>query len=258
MPELPDLQAFSANLNKRIVDKVIKEVVVNTKKLNVPSAKLNERLQNQKVKQVFREGKELHLQFEQGDVLGLHLMLHGELHFVQEQEPVKFSVVELIFVDGWKFVLSDFQKQATPTLNPEPDNTPDALSAQIDFAFLKSLLATKKAVVKNILLDQHLIRGIGNAYADEILWDAKISPFSVSNQIPEDAVKQLVKSIKHVLTTAEKQILKEEPDIISGEIRDFLKIHKAKQIASPSGGKILVQKTGSRKTYYTEEQILYN
>jgi formamidopyrimidine-DNA glycosylase len=258
MPELPDLQAFSANLNKKIADKVIKEIVVNTKKLNVSSAAINQKLQGQHLKRVFREGKELRLEFEKGDVLGLHLMLHGELFFVHENETIKYSILELVFSDEWKLVMSDFQKQATPTLNPKSDETPDALSAQIDFAYLKSLLSTKKATIKNILLDQHVIRGIGNAYADEILWDARISPFSVSNQIPEDAIKKLANSIIQVLRDAEKQILKEQPDIISGEIRDFLKIHNAKQLESPAGGKILIRKTGGRKTYYTEEQILYS
>jgi formamidopyrimidine-DNA glycosylase len=68
----------------------------------------------------------------------------------------------------------------------------------------------------------------------------------------------LAHSIKQVLKHAEKQILREQPDIISGEIRDFLKIHKSKQVESPSGGKILMKKTGARKTYYTEEQVLYS
>jgi formamidopyrimidine-DNA glycosylase len=257
MPELPDLQAFSINLNKKIANKIIKEIVVNSRKLNVPSNEINTKLKSQHLKRVFREGKELHLEFEKGDILGLHLMLHGELHFVQESETVKYSIIELVFSDDWKLVLSDFQKQATPTLNPEAVDTPDALSEKINFAYLKNLLGTKKGAIKNILLDQDVIRGIGNAYADEILWDAKISPFSVSKLIPEDAVKQLAKSIKKVLTQAEKQILKAQSDIITGEIRDFLKIHKAKEPESPTGGKILVKKTGSRKTYYTEEQILY-
>jgi formamidopyrimidine-DNA glycosylase len=257
MPELPDLQAFSVNLTKRIAGKTIKEIVVNTKKLNVSAVALNKELKGAKLKQVVREGKELHLEFEEGKVLGLHLMLHGGLFVVPEEEVVKFSVFELVFSDSSKLVMADFQKQATPTFNPAPNDTPDALSPVIDFEFLKNLLGSKKAIVKNLLLDQHVIRGIGNAYADEIFWDAKISPFSISNAIPPEAVKQLAHSIAKVLKNAEKQILKENPDIISGEIRDFLKIHKPKQEKSPDGAEILVKKTGARKTYYTEEQVLY-
>jgi formamidopyrimidine-DNA glycosylase len=73
---------------------------------------------------------------------------------------------------------------------------------------LKERLAKSKAVVKSALLDQHIIRGIGNAYADEILWDAGISPFSISNKIPDAEIKALLKSIKSVLQRAEKSIIK--------------------------------------------------
>jgi len=258
MPELPDLQAFSANLTKKISNKEVKEILVHTKKLNVSGAEINRALKEQKLKKVFREGKELHLEFSNGTILGLHLMLHGELHLVPEHEDVKFALFELVFTDEQKLVLSDFQKQATPTLDPQPNDTPDALSPIVDFKFLKNLLNSKKAAIKNILLDQHSIRGIGNAYADEILWEARISPFSVANKIPDDAIKQLAKSISKVLQAAEKQILKEKPDIISGEVRDFLKIHKNKNEKSPSGAPVLVEKKGTRKTYYTKEQIRYN
>jgi formamidopyrimidine-DNA glycosylase len=257
MPELPDLQAFSANLQKKLGGKTIKEVVVNTKKLNVTAAELNKALTGQELMHVVRDGKELHFEFKNKNILGLHLMLHGTLALVPASEEPKFSIIDLLFTNDLKLVLSDWQKQATPTLNPPPNSTPDALSPDAGFDYLKKVLGSKKAIVKNILLDQNVIRGIGNAYADEILWAAKISPFSVGNQIPEDAIKELAKSITNVLQHAEKQILKEQPDIISGEIRDFLKVHHPKLSESPTGGKIMMKKMGARRTYYTEEQILY-
>ena len=107
-------------------------------------------------------------------------------------------------------------------------------------------------------MDQQVIRGIGNAYADEILWDAKISPISQSNKIPADKVRQLVKSIAKVLRNAEKQILKANPDQITGEIRDFLVIHHPRKKRSPTGGEILSKVVASRKTYYTKEQKEYH
>jgi formamidopyrimidine-DNA glycosylase len=107
------------------------------------------------------------------------------------------------------------------------------------------------------LLDQNAIRGIGNAYADEILWDAGISPFSISNKIPDTKLKALAKSIKSVLQDAEKQISKSNPDIIGGEIRDFLKIHNSKKKESPTGAPIKFAMVSSRKTYYTDEQELF-
>ena len=107
------------------------------------------------------------------------------------------------------------------------------------------------------MLDQKNIRGIGNAYTDEILWEAGISPLSICNKIPDNKIKALAKSIKEVLEDAENQIKKAQPDIISGEVRDFLKIHNSKKKESPTGGKIHNKMVNSRITYYTDEQELY-
>ena len=236
MPELPDLQVFSKNLTKTFVGKTLKKISVpNAKKLNVSVSKLKSSLENQKLVGIKREGKELHFEFKDGDVLGLHLMLRGKLHQFEEKNTQKYTIIELFFTDNSGLALTDFQGQATPTLNPEAREAPDALSKEFNLAFLKTRLAKSKAVVKSVLLDQHIIRGIGNAYADEILWDAGISPFSISNKIPEAEVKALLKSIKSVLQHAEKSIVKSHPDIISGEIRDFMLIHNSKKDKSPTG-----------------------
>ena len=259
MPELPDLQVFSRNIDKKIAAKKIRKVNVPvSSKLKVSVRTLREELEGQVVKKVYREGKELHVAFKNGTVLGLHLMLHGDLHFFSGRNENKNTIIEILFDDDSGIALTDWQKMATPTLNPEPREAPDALSKEVNAQFLKSILRKTRTSVKNVLLDQHIIRGIGNAYADEILWDAGISPFSVSNKIPDNKIKALAKSIKKVLVNAEKQILKSHPDIIKGEIRDFLLIHHSKKKESPTGATIYTKAVGSRKTYYTDEQELYN
>ena len=125
------------------------------------------------------------------------------------------------------------------------------------FDFLKEKLSKKRTNIKTFLLDQKNIRGIGNAYADEILWEAGIAPLSVCNKIPDAKIKELSKTIKSVLGDAIKQIKKTHPNIISGEVRDFLKIHNSKKKESPTGGKILNTTINSRITYYSEEQELF-
>ena len=257
MPELPDLQVFSRNLNKALSGKTVKKViVVNAKKLKTPVAELQKSLEKQQLTKVERVGKELHFQFGNGSVLGLHLMLHGELFLFKETNDHKNTIIELIFYDDTGLALTDYSAMATPTLNPEDRDAVDALSDEVNFEFLKARLQ-KKANVKSILLDQKIIRGIGNAYADEILWDARISPFSAGNKIPDDKIKALAKSIKQVLLDAEKQILATHPDIVRGEVRDFLKIHNARKKQSPTGAEIHYKIVNSRKTYYTDEQELY-
>lgn len=258
MPELPDLQVFSKNLTEAFVGKTLEKITVhNAKKLNVKVAELTKVLEDQKLVGIKRVGKELHFEFKSGDVLGLHLMLRGKLYKFEEKNAQKYTIVELLFTDHSGLALTDFQGQANATLNPEPRNAPDALSSDVTLTFLKAQLSKSKAVVKNLMLDQHVIRGIGNAYADEILWDAGISPFSISNKIPATEVNALLKSIKGVLQKAEKSILKTHPDIISGEVRDFMLIHNSKKDKSPTGAAIRVESAGGRKTYFTDEQKLF-
>lgn len=230
----------------------------NGKKLNVSAAQLKDKLAGQTLKEIKRVGKELHLDFKDGDVLALHLMLHGQLFLDKERTEHKHAIIQLVFDNGECLTMADYQGAATPTLNPPAKEAPDALAKEVDYSFWKEKLAKTRSVIKNVLLDQNVVRGIGNAYADEILWEAGISPFSPGNKIPEAAVKKLAKAIRDVLEDAEKQIIKSNPDIISGEVRDFLKIHNARKTHSPTGAAIYHKVANSRKTYYTDEQELYS
>ena len=115
----------------------------------------------------------------------------------------------------------------------------------------------RKAAVKNILLDQDVIRGIGNGYSDEILWRCRISPFSKANAIPDDKIRELAKTIKKVLRGAVDKIYKHHPGLIHGEVKDYLQIHTKKKDKSPTGAKIKNVAKGMLKTYYTDEQVLY-
>lgn len=258
MPELPDLQAFSNNLTKIFKGKKLDKIEVTVdKKLNIPVKQLQDTLNGHEVEKFVREGKELHILFKGGHTLGLHLMLHGQLAVLKaNNEPPKNQIINLVFHDGTILALTDFQKAATPTLDPKKSDVPDALDA--DEHYLSGKFNKTKTPVKAVLMDQKIIRGIGNAYADEILWDARISPFSTANKIPNDKVSILARSIKKVLGDAEKQILKINPDIISGEERDFMEVHNHKKKQTSTGAVIHQKELSSRKTYYTDEQELYS
>ncbi|MEX6688222.1 DNA-formamidopyrimidine glycosylase family protein [Danxiaibacter flavus] len=257
MPELPDLEVFSRNLTKHLKGKRIAKVVCNSKKLNVSPARLNKDLQDNTVKNFTREGKELYLNTREGNILALHLMLHGQLALSDNDEKPRHVILQLVFSDGSSLSLTDYQGAAKPTLNPDEKEAPDALDKKANAAYFSKEFTGKRTSVKNMLMDQSFIRGIGNAYADEILWKSGISPFSIAGKIPPDKIKALVKAIKSVVKQAEKQILKADPDIISGEIRDFLSVHNAKKSNTPTGTPIKKKATGGRKTYYTDEQKLY-
>lgn len=259
MPELPDLQVFTQNLQKKFGGKILKTVQVPVaKKLNVTETALRKAIAGSRLTRVRREGKELVFTFDSGNELALHMMLKGKLVFFEKKNETRSTVIELRFEDGTGLALADPLKQARPTLNPDKEETPDALSRAAGFAYLKKSLADYKDTIKTFLLDQEKIRGIGNAYSDEILWDAGISPFSIGLKIPEAKLRALAKSIKKVLRDAEKQIRKINPEIIGGEERSFLQIHNPHKKQGPDGKKILVKTLHGRKTYYTSSQDLFD
>src|ERR1043165_4748727 len=120
MPELPDLQVFSRNLTKLLKGKKVSTVkVYESKKLNVSQAKLKDALEGQAIEEIKRVGKELQIAFKNKHVLALHLMLHGQLHYDEEAKAHKYAIIVLIFNDDSRLTLSDYQLQATPTLDPE-------------------------------------------------------------------------------------------------------------------------------------------
>jgi formamidopyrimidine-DNA glycosylase len=133
---------------------------------------------------------------------------------------------------------------------------PDALD--VDAGLLRRLIAGKpRMLIKALLIDQKIVRGIGNAYADEILWQARISPRSVAGKLPGEAVEALAAAIRSVLTDAIQQLQKDHPDMIAGEFREFLAVHNPARNESPGGRPIRVETVSSKTTYFTDEQRLY-
>ena len=259
MPELPDLQVFRKNLEKKFAGKKLIKITVTGSKIKVklPEAALK-KLEGKKLEEINREGKELFFVFEGDQTLAFHLMLNGEFHFFNESNNYKNKILDLLFEDKTGLALTDWQQYANVKLNPEIPKVPDAFSKEFNEEYLEhGFKKYKSKRIKDLLIDQKFVRGIGNAYVDEILWDTKIHPLSKAGKIPIEVIKELYKSINKVLVDAEEEITKRDPEIIRGEIRDFLKVHNSKFTHSPTGGIIKKENIGSRITYYTDEQILY-
>ena len=108
MPELPDLEVFSRNLNKKLAKKELGEVaVLNKSKLKIPETQLKKSLEGSTLKKIYREGKELHFAFDNNEVLGLHLMLKGKLDWFTRKNDQKNTIIELTFDDDTGLALSD-------------------------------------------------------------------------------------------------------------------------------------------------------
>jgi len=260
MPELPDLTVYAENLAKAVVGKRVVRVECRLKKgLDVPPDELSRALVSRAITEIQRVGKELRIEFQGGAFLQIHLMLAGGFLLTSDKVAgdVGNSVLTVSFTDGSAMVVTDPKGWVKVALNPRSDvKAPDALNITADY--LHAVFRKQpKMQVKAFLLDQNLVGGIGNAYADEILWQARISPKSAVGKLPPDVVEALVTSIPSVLKEAVEEIRKRRPGIISGEVRDFLKVHGPSLKRSPTGLPIIKEQILSKVTYYTDEQILY-
>jgi len=183
------------------------------------------------------------------------LMLNGEFAMTSDPEAVRFRMLTL-GLGNESLVVSDPKGGVTLKLNPSRSQVPDAL--EVEGTYLRRKISERpRTGVKAFLLDQSILRGIGNAYVDEILWHARIAPKSIVGRIPGPVLDDLVASIKGVLTDAIANIKKEKPDTINEEVRGFLCVHNPKRTTSPTGYRIKTEKVASRITYFTDEQVLY-
>jgi formamidopyrimidine-DNA glycosylase len=256
MAELPDLTVFAQILNRRFQGRQLERLEITVaKKLNVSEAALKSALEGRELSNVRREGKTLQLHFSGAQVLGLHLMLRGELASLEHDEKPKYQIMAFHFKGGEGFAVTDRQKQATPTLHPKQAKAPDALA--MEESYFKSLLAKKRTVIKTLLMDQQAMRGIGNSYADEILYDAGLSPFAIAHAIPPQKAGELFHSIHTVLERAITDIAGANGDELKGELRDFLSVHVPHLDETANGEVIRTDKIGGRRTYFTDTQKRY-
>ncbi|MBE9585974.1 Fpg/Nei family DNA glycosylase [Mucilaginibacter sp. JRF] len=256
MPEIPDLNIFKQNLVKKIVGKKLSRInIIINRRLKDTEKDIQKAIEGQILIAIERSGKELHFGFENGHSLGLHLMLHGTMYWYEDNNDNRFTIAELLFSNGTGLAITDWQKAIILTLDPKLSSIPDAMKMPENY--LNKVLAKNSRPIKTVLTDGKTVTGIGNAYVDEILYDAKISPFSKANKIPEDKIDVLTKSIHNVLTNAEIHIARHFPDTITEKERDFLQVHRPKQKQTLSGEDILVAEINKRKTYYTASQLLF-
>jgi formamidopyrimidine-DNA glycosylase len=258
MPELPDLEIFSSNLHRRLSGKTVSKVEYHKmKRLNCTPQELHDTLVGRKLVRVYREGKGTHFQFEPDTCVGVHLMLKGEFHICPAPDGVKYRVATICFDDcDDALVVADPMALTTMTLGPKPSRVMDALAVTPDG--LRTLLRRQpSSLVKVLLMDQDAIAGIGNAYADEILYEARIAPKSLCGRIPDPAVEALAAAIRAVLTDAIEQLRNADPESLKGERRDFLKVHNPALTQTASGYIIQTEDINKRKTCFTEEQVLY-
>ena len=243
MPELPEVEIVRQSLNKKIKQKKVKKVIIRNRNLRfkIPFD-FNDYFENKKIIKVERFSKYLIVYLPKDIFCLIHLGMSGTIHIVNKKKinkntntsfynspflPKKHNHVELIFSD-FKVVYNDprrfgfFQlirnnlelKKRFNHLGPEPFNK------KFNLDYVYNYFKGKNKDIKNFLLDQKFVSGIGNIYASEILFLSKINPFKKVRLLTKQECKKIIINSKKILLKAIKKG--------GSSIRDFKDISGSK------------------------------
>lgn len=269
MPELPEVETFKKHLSVLIKG----QEVYSVKLFNEKSLKENEFyginvIKGQKIISVERVAKYLIFNFKNASLIS-HLRMEGKWNLYSEEEFSKINpnylILSISFLSGSILAFSDFRKFATLDLIKNDGQeqffknkkiAPEPWDIDID-VFSKKILSSKK-YIKTILLDQSIISGIGNIYADEILFISKLHPLKRGFELSNKDILNLLKFSKLIL----KKSIEEGGSSIRtyasvngkiGNYQNFLKVHlqEGKQCFDNEHF-VKKIKVNGRGTYYCE------
>ena len=258
VPEIPDLENIANVFNRRLpglrIERVelLKPIVVR-----VARDEFEDRLRGAVFGRLRRHGKFLLFPLESGDVLIVNAMLVGRFQYV---EPGKkrhartcFALTlsdgrELRYVDqrfmGKVYLVEADVLDTVPQLG---EMGPDVLDPDLtEDAFLERL-KRYRGQVKNVLVNAQFIGGIGNAYADEILFVAQVHPFSKVSELNEERRRGLYRAIHEVLDWAIPIVAGAMGENTDKKPRDFLRVHRKGGESCPTCGTPISEVSPSRR-----------
>lgn len=213
MPEMPEVETVRRSLIPLVKGKTIKKVTLwYPKIIATDKEKFVQELPGKKILDIDRYAKYLLFRLSDNLTIVSHLRMEGKYHLVNSDAVKdKHDHVEFEFTDGsalryndvrkfgrMELIVTGTEREATGIgkLGLEPN------TANFTEEYLISKLKTKKKNIKNALLDQTIVAGLGNIYVDEVLWQSGIHPLSAANKIPLDKVKVLHQNINQEIMLA--------------------------------------------------------
>jgi len=287
MPELPEVQTTADGLKSKALNRVFVDVWTDWKKtIKKPKSfeQFRKEIKNKKIKNIWRRAKNIIFDLSDGCSLLIHQKMTGHLLYgiwnmkhrtwVPEgnkalEDPMNKFLHLIFFLDNKKMIaLSDLRKFAKvelwktgelleelAKLGPEPSDK------SFTFEMFKSCLRPKGALarrgkVKQIIMDQNIIAGIGNIYSSEALWQAKIHPEKNVAKLSENELKSLYRAIKKVLELGVKlggESFSDyrKPDGTKGAFDKRRRVYRREgQKCARCGTKIKRLKVGQRSAFF--------
>ncbi|MHA1137733.1 MAG: Fpg/Nei family DNA glycosylase [Candidatus Thorarchaeota archaeon] len=263
MPELPELQVISKELTDLMVGHHIKAVTVHNHIVvhGLPVDEFARKAVGEEFQRIEADGKFIIFILEKHDIV-INPMLTGRFRTVSRyKKPTKSDMIS-IQTTGETFWYSDLKKMGRVYLVPSGeysgvagfnDRGPSALDPDLTLDVFKERLKQRRGQIKNVLRNQSFVKGIGNAYADEILVYGGILPFRKRTTLTEDEVEKLYESMRKVLTRIRDVLSGRSLDEIAIEKRDFMMVHnRGGGICPLCGGRVSEVKANRFKTNYCQ------
>lgn len=208
MPELPEVEEAAGRLRRAIVGLRIAKVTPLHRSLATRLTPATCRaLRGARVGRVERRGKHQLVHLDDGRILHVHFRMSGDWAIVDEAAPPRSARLLLEFDDGTRVALID--PRALGTVDVHPAGAPPALALgpeatdpALDSAALHAQLRRRRGAIKPALLDQRLLAGVGNIYAAEGLWHARLDPRTPAAALTVRQVTRLLTGIRKALARA--------------------------------------------------------
>src|SRR5438132_8582923 len=254
MPELPDVESFKRYLDATSLHQRFTGVDVRSAYVlkGVSARELARRFKAPRFESSRRHGKHLFVRADRDLWLRLHFGMTGSLlYFKHEEDAPRHTRVLFVFANTYCLAFEDQRKFGEVSLVEDVDEYlrkrglgPDALD--ISLSQFSELLRTHRGAVKTILLNQKLIAGIGNIYADEILFRARVHPATQVSALKEKTVAKIFRAARNVL----KKAIEAKTDM-DRMPKSWLLPHRGKGGKCPRCGRELKSATiGGRTTWF--------
>jgi formamidopyrimidine-DNA glycosylase len=262
VPELPDIVVYIEALEKRIQGSILERVRLASPFLLRTAVPPLSSVEGKKIVELRRLGKRICFGFE-GDLwLVLHLMIAGRLHWYNERaKAAKGRGLAVFDFSAGSLVLTEAGTQKRASLHVVQDETglenlnPGGLEVFDATAeeFARALRG-KNHTLKRALTDPRILSGIGNAYSDEILFEARLSPFTLTQKLSDKDVEQLFDGIKRTLSDWVERLRSDYGDKFPEKVTAFrpeMATHgKYGEPCPRCGNKIQRIRYGSNETNY--------
>ncbi len=230
MPELPEVELVAQSLEKLVTNRRIVVAELFRERLapfNSP-ADFAERLNNSKIMRVGRRGKHILFDLDNGNTLIAHLRMSGRFMLLPtERENPKYTHAAFYFADETRLVFQDqrhfgFMRIVETAKLAETKElkklAPEPFGADFTPEYFREILKTSKKSLKEFLLDQTKVTGLGNIYASEAMFLARINPQTLANEVSAKKANDLFEKIREVLaeSIAHGSTLNVNPENIDG------------------------------------------